>query len=219
MTSEETIYLCDDDENVRGGLAFMLQQCGIQVCAFASGPELLAAVDSAAKPIRGIFILDLEMTPMAGEVVHAELRARGLGERNPILFLSGHGTIEIAVGEVKKGALDFVRKPFAAEALLNLIRMALDRERLMHAESERRDHLQSLIDSLSRQQLRVFPFVAGGGQNKVIARDLQLHVRSVEDHKKKLFDKLGITNGEEAATILAEMRRFNLALERAPDAS
>ena len=89
----KTVYLCDDDPAVRGALTFLLRQHGMEVFAFASGIELLDAIDALAAPVRGVFVLDLRMEPMGGEEVHQALIARGLQARNPVLFLSGHGSI------------------------------------------------------------------------------------------------------------------------------
>lgn len=113
---------------VREGLAYLLKKAGFKVSAHGSGPELLATIDAAPKPVRGLFVLDGRMEPMSGAVVHEQLRSRGLAKRNPVIFLSGHGDIPAAVTAMEKGALSFVEKPHTEEKLLPLIKQALELE-------------------------------------------------------------------------------------------
>jgi two-component system response regulator DctR len=207
MTTEPTIYLCDDDEGVRSSIAFLLRQHDLQVVTHASGPELLAAVDdSAASPLRGIFVLDVRMEPLSGLQVQEALISRGLGNRMPVLFLSGHGDIPMAVGAMAKGAFSFVEKPYADDALVQLIRNALELELQWHGRMVRIDALRQLIEGLSRQQLRLMPMVAAGELNKTIAWKMGLSVRTVEEHRRKIFDRLNVHSAAELATLLAEAR-------------
>jgi FixJ family two-component response regulator len=118
MRSQPTIYLCDDDEGVRNSLSFLLKQHGFTVRAFASGPELLDAVDAVTPPLRGVFVLDVRMEPLPGPVVHDRLREKGYAARNPVIFLSGHGDISAAVAAMAKGALNFVEKPATDDKLI-----------------------------------------------------------------------------------------------------
>ena len=122
--NEPCIYLCDDDEGVRSSIAFLLRQHDLAVVPYASGPELLLALESATSPVRGIFVLDVRMEPLSGLQIHEALIHRGLASRMPVLFLSGHGDIPMAVGAMARGAFSFVEKPYADEALVQLIRQA-----------------------------------------------------------------------------------------------
>lgn len=206
MTTEPTIYLCDDDEGVRSSIAFLLRQHDLQVVSHAGGPELLTALDSAASPLRGIFVLDVRMEPLSGLQVHDALIGRGLGSRMPVLFLSGHGDIPMAVGAMAKGAFSFVEKPYADDALVQLIRNALALELQWHGRMARTDAMRQLIDGLSRQQVRLMPMVAAGELNKTIAWNMKLSVRTVEEHRRKIFDRLNVHSAAELATLLAEVR-------------
>ena len=102
-----------------------MRQHDLQVVTHASGPDLLAAFDGATT-LRGVFLLDVRMEPLSGLQVHDALISRGLGSRMPVLFLSGHGDIPMAVGAMAKGAFSFVEKPYADDALVQLIRNALE---------------------------------------------------------------------------------------------
>jgi two-component system response regulator DctR len=205
-TTQPTIYLCDDDEGVRTSLAFLLRQHDLEVTSYASGPELLAAVDAATVPLRGIFVLDVRMEPLSGLQVHEALISRGLDKRMPVLFLSGHGDIPMAVGAMARGAFSFAEKPYADEALVQLIHKALDAEVQWHGRMARVDALRQLIEGLSRQQVRLMPLVAAGELNKTIAWKMELSVRTVEEHRRKIFDRLNVHSAAELATLLAEAR-------------
>ncbi len=204
--TDQSIYLCDDDDGVRASIAFLLRQHDLRVVPFASGPEMLAALDAAPQPLRGIFILDVRMEPLSGLQVHDALIDRGLTAYMPVLFLSGHGDIPMAVGAMAKGAFSFVEKPYADDALVQLIQQALDQELQGHARWVRHQALQQLVAGLSRQQVRLMPLVAAGELNKTIAWKMELSVRTVEEHRRKIFERLNVHSAAELATLLAEAR-------------
>lgn len=210
--TEPRIYLCDDDEGVRTSLAFLLRQHDLEVITYASGPELLAAVDGTPTPLRGIFVLDVRMEPLSGLQVHEALISRGLDRRMPVLFLSGHGDIPMAVGAMARGAFSFAEKPYADDALVQLIHQALALEVQWHGRMARVDALRQLIEGLSRQQVRLMPLVAAGELNKTIAWKMALSVRTVEEHRRKIFERLNVHSAAELATLLAEARTAGIAI-------
>ena len=210
--TQPTIYLCDDDEGVRSSLAFLLRQHDLEVITYASGPELLAAVDGRTAPLRGIFVLDVRMEPLSGLQVQEALISRGLDKRMPVLFLSGHGDIPMAVGAMARGAFSFAEKPYADDALVQLIRKALALEVQWHGRMARVDALRQLIEGLSRQQVRLMPLVAAGELNKTIAWKMELSVRTVEEHRRKIFERLNVHSAAELATLLAEARTAGIAI-------
>lgn len=209
---EPTIFLCDDDEGVRSSIAFLLRQHDLCVVTHASGPELLSALDAATTPLRGIFVLDVRMEPLSGLQVHEALISNGLASRMPVLFLSGHGDIPMAVGAMARGAFSFVEKPYADDALVQLIRQALALELQWHGHMARHDALRQLILSLSRQQVRLMPMVAAGELNKTIAWKMELSVRTVEEHRRKIFERLNVHSAAELATLLAEARTAGIEI-------
>ena len=206
MNPQATIFLCDDEEDVRGGLSFLLRQAELDVRAFGGGAALLEAIDAEPKPLRAIFVLDLDMPPMDGDVVHEQLITRGYAKRSPVIFLSGRGAIARAVQAVKKGALDFVEKPYTSDALLALLHRAVELEAELHSKAKRCDFLQSLWDSLTPQQTKVAVLVAEGRLNKVTAAMLDISERMVEVHRAKAFEKLGVDSPAELATTIAAMK-------------
>jgi two-component system, LuxR family, response regulator DctR len=206
MTSKATIYLCDDDADVRGGLSFLLRQCNYGVREFAGGLALLEAIAAEPHPLRAIFVLDLHMPPMDGDEVHDQLIARGYAKCCPVIFLSSRGTIARAVRAVNNGALSFVEKPHTNDALLPLLERAFVLEGQWHTAAKRRDFLKSMWDSLSAQQRKVALLVADGEMNKVVADKLGIVERTVEVHRSKSFEKLGVDSPAALATTIAAMR-------------
>jgi two-component system response regulator DctR len=204
--TEQTIYLCDDDAGVRGALSFLLKQHSFTVVAHASGPDLLACIDHNPKELRGVFVLDVRMEPMSGPVLHEQLLQRGLGKTHPVIFLSGHGDIPVAVAAMAKGALNFVEKPYTDDMLLPMLREALVLEDQWHRAAVRRDFLLSMWESLAPQQRRIARLKSAGDLNKVIAAQMHIAERTVEEHWVKVRDKLGVDSAATLATTMAEMR-------------
>ena len=214
MNPQTSIYICDNEKDVLEAIAFLLREAGFNVRAFASGAELLDAIEAEPKPLRAVFVLDLNMPPMDGDVVHEQLIAQGFTRRSPVIFLSGRGTIARAVQAVNKGALDFVEKPHTSGALLPLLHRAVALEAELHQLAKRSEFLQDMWISLTPQQKKVALLVAEGHLNREIAEMMGIVVRMVEDHRAKAYEKLGVDTPAELATTIADMKRFGIAVER-----
>lgn len=194
------VHLVDDDPGVRDALAFLLRSRGLTVRAFDGGPALLAALDAEGPP-RGVFLLDVRMEPMTGTRLHDELLARRL--KNPVLFLTGHGDIPMVVEALKKGAFDFLEKPYGDNALADRIEQALAVDAAMQAEGAQAAERSARLASLTEREHEVMTRVAAGKLNKVIADELNVSVRTVEVHRARVFAKLGVRSAAEVATLLA----------------
>jgi two-component system, LuxR family, response regulator DctR len=166
-----------------------------------SGPALLATVDATPRPLPGVFLLDIRMEPMSGPRLHDELIARGL--RNPVLFLSGHGDIPMAVEALKKGAFDFLEKPYVDNALADRVAQALAVDAAMQRQGAQVAERQARLSSLTEREHEVMLRVAAGKLNKVIADELHVSVRTVEVHRARVYAKLGVRSAAEVATVLA----------------
>lgn len=212
MTGNATIFLCDDDQEVLDGLSFLLRESGYKVRSYESGKELLEAIELEKKPLRAVFILDLHNPPMDGDLIHDELIKRGYASRNPVIFLSGTGTISRAVSAVTKGALNFVEKPHADHALLSLVAEAMTREEKQNANANRHEFLAFMWDSLTERQRECALLVAAGDPNKVVAKKLGITESAVEKHKEKIFDKLGVDSTANLATTIADMKSYEITL-------
>jgi two-component system response regulator DctR len=199
--STGTVYLVDDEAAVRDALAFLLGSRGLVVRTFADGAALLAEVDALPRPIAGVFLLDVRMEPMSGLRVFDELASRRL--RNPVLFLSGHGDIPMAVEALKNGAFDFLEKPYSDNALADRIEQALAVDSAMRQTNARTEERSARLASLTEREHEVMQRVAAGKLNKVIADELNVSVRTVEVHRARVYAKLGVRSAAEVATLLA----------------
>jgi len=199
-----TVHLVDDDPGVRDALAFLLRSRGLDVRAFDGGPALLEALDRETPlngPPRGVFLLDVRMEPMTGTRLHDELLARQL--KNPVLFLTGHGDIPMVVEALKKGAFDFLEKPYSDNALADRLEQALAVDAAMQAEGAQAAERAARLASLTEREREVMTRVAAGKLNKVIADELHVSVRTVEVHRARVFAKLGVRSAAEVATLIA----------------
>jgi two-component system, LuxR family, response regulator DctR len=200
-TPQGIVYLVDDEAVVRDALVFLLGSRGLLVYGFASGPALLEHLARSVRPIRGVFVLDVRMEPMSGLQLHEALL--GLDLHNPVLFLSGHGDIPMVVEALKKGAFDFLEKPYSDNALVDRIEQALAVEQAMLKDDARAAEKQARLNSLSEREREVMTRVAGGKLNKIIADELHIAIRTVEVHRARVFSKLGVRSAAELATWLA----------------
>jgi two-component system response regulator DctR len=195
------VYFVDDDTGVREAVDFLLASRGFEVRSYASAAALLRTLGLRPGPVRGVFLLDIRMEPTSGLRLHDELIARGL--RNPVLFLTGHGDIPLAVEALKKGAFDFLEKPYGDNALADRIEQALAVEAAMHNQDERDALRDARMASLTDREREVMHRVAAGKLNKVIADELGVSTRTIEVHRARVYSKLGVRSAAEVATLLA----------------
>lgn len=205
MNDARMVYLVDDEQAVREALTFLLRSRGLSVRAYGQGPDLLAELkvaQAAGVAVRGVFLVDVRMEPMSGLLLHEALVDMGI--RNPLIFLSGHGDIPMVVEALKKGAFDFLEKPYSDNGLVDRLEHALAVEQAMQDHVQRHTEIQARLNSLSEREKEVMRRVASGKLNKVIADELNIAVRTVEVHRARVFSKLGVRSAAELATILAQ---------------
>jgi two-component system response regulator DctR len=201
--TERRVYLVDDQAAVLDALTFLLSSRGMDVRPYTDGPSLLAALAAAPRPLRGVIVLDIRMEPMSGLRVHDELIARGV--RNPVLFLTGHGDIPMAVDALKKGAFDFMEKPYSDNALADRIEQALAVAAAMQQGDALAAEREARFASLTDREHDVMHRVAAGKLNKIIADELHVSVRTVEVHRARVYAKLGVRSAAEVATMMAAL--------------
>jgi two-component system response regulator FixJ len=193
-----TVFLVDDDEALRDALSQHLESAGLEVEAYADGSAFLAACTDD-RP--GCVVLDIAMPGMDGREVHAALKARG--SPIPIVFLTGHGDVPMAVEAVQNGALDFLEKPIRGPVLVERVRraLALDEER---RRARRETHrIRERYAHLSRREREVMALVVEGWSNKHIARKLDLSPRTVEHHRARAMCKMEASNLAELVRMAA----------------
>ena len=182
---DKAVFVVDDDADVRHGLRFMLRAAGYSVEAFPSALSFLEDYDPRRA---GCLLLDVQMPQMSGLELQQRLNIRGW--RVPVIFITGHGTVALAIAAMKAGAFDFIEKPLREEALLDSIERALHWNDRAYEERLERATLEARMALLTPREREVFELVAAGEPNKVIARQLGISFRTVELHRAHIIEKL-----------------------------
>ena len=188
-TTIETVFVVDDDAGMRDALVQLLETAGLQVESYTSGPDFLAAYDGE-RP--GCLLLDMAMPGMSGLEVQAALNMRGLTV--PIIFLTGHGDIPMAVRAVQAGAVDFLEKPIQGVALLKRVRRALALDEEWRKTQGRTLAIQQRHAKLSPREREIMTLTVSGLTSKEIARKLDISPRTVEVHRTHVMYKMGAAN-------------------------
>jgi len=202
------VYLVDDEEVVRDALAWLLRSRRLLSEGFASAEDFEAMLD--ARPGRGAnwpdapacLLLDVRMPGMSGLALFERLQERGLGDALPVIFLTGHGDVPTAVSAVKRGAFDFVEKPFSDNALVDRVEQALQlSERAIEARQQLGQRAQRMAELTDRER-EVMSLVIQGLPNKLIADQLNISVRTVEVHRARVFEKMNVKSAVELSNLL-----------------
>ncbi|HSK38543.1 MAG TPA: response regulator FixJ [Arenibaculum sp.] len=184
MTTEPTVFIVDDDEAVRDSLDMLLEASGFTVETFASPTDFLAS-DAPQRP--GCLIVDIRMPEMSGLEVQEQLNQAG--HTLPVIVITGHGDVPLAVRAMKSGAVDFVEKPFDEETILNAVRNALESMR-PRGTPACPPELLSRLAVLTPREREVLEGLVAGRPNKVIAHDLSISPRTVEIHRARVMEKM-----------------------------
>ena len=193
-----TVFIVDDDEAIRDALAWLLKSRGLEARAWASAEAFLA---DYGDDLRGCAVLDVRMEGMSGVELFERLRARG--SRLPVVFLTGHGDVPLAVSALKRGAFDFVEKPFNDNDLVDRLLAAIAHDEASRRASESAADVAGRVASLTDRERQVMERVLAGDFNKEIADTLGIAVRTVEVHRARLFEKMGVRSAVELAQLLA----------------
>lgn len=180
------VHVVDDDEAVRDSMRWLLEANGFQVRCFESAEAFLAA-GPPRDPIACV-LLDVRMPGLSGLALHDELIRRG--STVPVVFITGHGEVPMAVETMKKGAVDFLQKPFSDERLCALVRECLDRSAEEHRQACDARELEERIERLTVRERQVLERIVAGRLNKQIADDLGISIKTVEAHRANIMEKL-----------------------------
>ena len=194
--SGRTIYVVDDDEAILRAAGFMLRTSGFVVKPYASGIEFLK---EAKDLVPGCILLDVRMPRMDGLEVQKELRARGISF--PVIVMTGHGDIGVAVQAMKAGAIDFIEKPVEKAVLMDAVGECFKRIEQSHYAETRLAEAQVRLEALSAREREVLDGLARGFPNKTIAYDLGISSRTVEIHRANVMSKLGVRSLSEALRV------------------
>ena len=186
---EPTVFVVDDDEAVRNSLRLLLKSLGMPSVTLGSAEEFLAGYDTEQP---GCIVLDVRMPGMSGPELQDELNRRGAVI--PVIFITGHGDVPMAVEAMRHGAVDFLQKPFSDKDLVDRIQRALSADRRNRETLGAKDQIHARIATLTPRERQVLELVTLGKSNKVIAGDLGVSQRTVEIHRAHVTEKMGATS-------------------------
>ncbi len=188
-TEPEQIFLVDDNDAFRSSTRWLLQGHGYRVDAFSDPRHFLAYIDAGpARVPRSCLLLDMRMPEMSGMEVQDALRQRGC--LLPIVFISGHGDVPLAVEAMRKGALHFLEKPFSNETLISALRDALKQAEAQARDGQTDPQARQLLTSLTSRERQVLDLVVIGKLNKIIADELGISIKTVELHRSRVMQKM-----------------------------
>jgi two-component system response regulator DctR len=194
------LHIVDDEEVIRDALCWLAQSRGIAAAAYESADAFMNLLASrpAFDPGGDCLLLDIRMPVTSGIVLFETLDARGLTARLPVIFLTGHGDVPMAVSALKRGAFDFFEKPFNDNTLMDRVEEALAASRTAGASAA----VNERLSALSAREREVLDLILEGKMNKVIADCLGISMRTVEVHRAHIFDKMNVKTAVELARLL-----------------
>jgi FixJ family two-component response regulator len=188
---KEIIYIVDDDEAVRDSLSWLLESNGYLVKCFSSAERFLQAVMGSDREVTSCAILDVRMPGMSGLELQEHLIAESIPM--PIAFITGHGDVSMAVTTMKKGAVDFIEKPFKENELHSLVEKMFITARESYKTASQQKSNQSLLSKLTSRERQVLERIVAGRLNKQIADDLTISIKTVEAHRANIMEKLNVS--------------------------
>lgn len=196
--SEPTAYVVDDDESIRTLWRWLMQSQGIAVQTFATAAEFIEVYRQGP----GCLVLDLRLPGMSGLELQEYLKQQGIDI--PVVFMSAHGDVPAAVSAIKGGAVDFIQKPFSYRDVLAVIAKAFERDQEVRRRRALRAAVEARLAALTEREREVLRLVVEGKQNKQIAADLDISVKTVEVHRAKVMEKTGAASVAELVQLMLQ---------------
>lgn len=200
-TDVETVFIVDDEEAIRDSIALLMRSVGIRSQGYSGATEFFAEYQSEQ---RGCLVLDVRMPGMSGLELQHELNRRGI--TIPVIFITGHGDVPMAVEAMRAGAVDFLQKPFNDDDLIRRIQKALDQDRKLRVQLRQLEQIRQRYDSLTPREREIAGRLAAGAANKVVALDLGLSERTVELHRAHLMRKMGARGLAQLVQMLFQLK-------------
>lgn len=199
--TEAKVFIVDDDEAMRDSLKWLLESRGLKVELYPSGEEFLHAFSGG---LRGCLVLDVRMPGMNGIDLYTRLKARA--STLPVIFITGHGDVPMAVSALKKGAADFIEKPFNDQDMVKLIESCLKQDRAAAAKRAEKASLVQSLEKLTQREREVLELIVDGKLNKQIADDLGISIKTVEVHRSRVMEKMGASSVAELVQLVLKLR-------------
>lgn len=201
-----TVYIVDDDGSVRDALAWLLRSRRLLSEGFPSAEAFDGRVSNGFEvSTPSCVLLDVRMVGLSGLAMFEKLIGYGLLPTLPVIFLTGHADVPTAVDAVKRGAFDFFEKPFSDNALVDRIEQAIGQSALALAQRRETSSLRTQLEGLTERERKVMRLVVEGLPNKLVADQLEISVRTVEVHRARVFDKMGVKSAVELANLLRNL--------------
>ena len=199
--TESIVYIVDDDDAMRDSLKWLLESRGLKVELYPSGDAFLR---DFSRDFCGCLVLDVRMPGMSGMDLYTRLRARA--STLPVIFITGHGDVPMAVSALKKGAADFIEKPFDDQDMLKLIESCLKQDRAAAAKRAEKASLAQSLESLTQREREVLKLIVDGKLNKQIADDLGISIKTVEVHRSRVMEKMAAGSVVELVQLVLKSR-------------
>jgi two-component system response regulator FixJ len=195
-----TVFIVDDDNGVRSSIRVLMKSVGLPATTFASAQEFLKAYNPAQA---GCLVLDIRMPGMSGLELQEELNERGAVI--PVIFITGHGDVPMAVEAMRHGAFDFLQKPFRDQDLIDRVQQALARDKEVRESLKQHARIRACIASLTPREREVLDLLTQGKANKMMAQDLGLSQRTVEIHRAHVMEKMGARSVAQLVRMVMEL--------------
>ncbi|NJS35734.1 MAG: response regulator transcription factor [Brachymonas sp.] len=205
--TDALVYIVDDDAGVRDALAWLLRSRRLLHESFSNAEDFAALIQSAVPRQACCVLLDVRMPGMSGLALFEQLLTLPWAAAVPVIFLTGHADVPTAVDAVKRGAFDFCEKPFSDNALVDRIEQALQVSAHALTQLQGRQHMSGRLAELTERERDVMRLVTQGLPNKLIADQLDISVRTVEVHRARVFDKMGVKSAVELANLLQTLHK------------
>jgi two-component system, LuxR family, response regulator FixJ len=206
-TLPNTVFVVDDDSAIRGSLKLLLKSVGLNVNTFESAQAFL---DAYSDDLSGCLLLDVRMPGISGSALQEQLNLRG--SLLPVIFITGHGDVSMAVEAMQHGAFDFVQKPFHDQDLLERVHRALERNERTRSQLSAQNSIRQRFESLTPREREVLEQVTRGSSNKLMAYELSISQRTIEIHRARIMEKM-------QAESLAHLVRMTAELDRTTHAA
>lgn len=199
--SDATVFIVDDDQEVREALVLLMESVGLEVKSFDSAQNFLDSFDAS---VPGCIITDVRMPGMSGLELQKKLKEQKM--HPPVIIITGHGDIPMAVDAMQEGALDFIEKPFNDQRLLDSVHRAIESDAADRGQATQIAEIRERVESLTKREMEVMNLITQGKRNKIIADELCVSQSTVEAHRAKVMEKM-------QANTLSDLMRMVLSLE------
>ncbi len=200
MTANALVYVIDDDEELRRSTSWLIESVGLSVKSFADPGSF---IDHYDPDLASVLVLDVRMPEMSGLELQGQLQRCNINI--PIIFISGHASVPVAVAAMKQGAVEFLTKPFSDQVLLDVINRSLKSDRLKRQRLQEVYFIKERMARLTKRELEILNLVVAAKSSKAIAEELGISYKTVELHRSRIIDKMEVASAMELARLVNKL--------------